>query len=104
MTSKRPIACDLSKLDDTARRREQQLLARFRSVLVLMSETESGFKFSLPADPETLSDLGEFLALERLCCPFLSFQLQVSAEEQADLEISGPPGAKEFLTAVLDVS
>ncbi len=92
-----PIACDLSRLDETQRRREQELLRKFRARWVRDGETEDGVWLSLPAEPDALADLGELLGLERLCCPFLKFQLEVTRADRCRLYISGPPGARNFV-------
>lgn len=92
-----PIACDLSRMTDDQRRREQELLGKFRTQLVQEVETEDGIWYSFAAQPEALAALGEFLGLERLCCPFLTFRLEVSREETSRLCVSGPPGTKQFL-------
>jgi hypothetical protein len=39
------------------------------------------------------------LGLERLCCPFLTFRLEVTREESCRLYISGSPGAKAVILA-----
>ena len=36
-----------------------------------------GYAFCLPVEPNTLRKTVEFISLERLCCPFLSFALEV---------------------------
>ena len=92
-----PIACNLSRLDEGQRRREQELLRKFRERWAREEETEDGVWFSMPADPAELADLGELLGLERLCCPFLRFQLEVTQEERCRLHIAGPPGARELV-------
>lgn len=92
-----PIACDPSRLSADQQQREEELLAQFRKLLLPDSEAEDGFWFSLSADPAQLADLGEFLGLERLCCPFLTFRLEITQAEACRLLISGPPGVKEFL-------
>jgi hypothetical protein len=92
-----PVACNLACLSDAERRREQELLARFRRRLVRESETDDGVWFSLAAEPAELASLGELLGLERLCCPFLTFRLEVTRDEAARLHISGPPGAKALI-------
>ena len=93
-----PIACDLTKLSGEQREREQALLARFRMTARRKGSGEN-LEFSLPADPHTLAEMGEFLGLERLCCPFLTFDLRIDAAGEARLTISGPPGASEFVTS-----
>lgn len=91
------IVCNLARFSDEQRRREQELLARFRRRLVRESETDDGVWFSLAAEPAELASLGELLGLERLCCPFLTFRLEVTREDAARLHISGPPGAKALI-------
>ena len=92
-----PIACNLSRLNESQRRREQELLRKFRTRWVREEETDDGVWLSMPADPAELAELGELLGLERLCCPFLKFQLEVTQEERCRLYISGPPGARDFV-------
>ncbi len=92
-----PIACDLSRLNDEQRRREQELLRRFRKHWILEAKTDDGVWISLGASPGELADLGELLGLERLCCPFLEFHLEVTREERCRLHIAGPPGSVDFV-------
>jgi len=94
-----PIVCDLASLNGDQRKRERELLERFRKISVKESETADGVWFSVPAQPEDLSSLGELLALERLCCPFLTFHLEVTRNDTCRLLISGPPGAKDLVLA-----
>ena len=93
-----PIACDLGALSSGQRARERTLLAEFKDLLRDPQETELGFRVVIPDDPFVLSRLGEFLALERLCCPFLTFDLSIPAERGTmTLHIYGRPGTKSFL-------
>ncbi|MCE7947929.1 MAG: hypothetical protein DYG88_10920 [Chloroflexi bacterium CFX4] len=54
----------------------QQLFAEGQAIQPLAD----GYRFRLPADAETLVRAAEFISLERLCCPFLSFRLEVTPE------------------------
>jgi hypothetical protein len=95
------IACDLGALSSKEREREQVLLGQFRALCGRPEETETGFRFVLPMGPEPLSQLGEFLALERLCCPFLNFDLTVPAGRgPVTLHVRGGPGVKPFIRSV----
>jgi hypothetical protein len=38
-----------------------------------------------------------WIAMERLCCPFLIFQLNVEANRDSRLTLRGPAGAKAIL-------
>lgn len=95
-----PVACDLGALSPAQRSREQALLAEFKAPCRDAEETEKGFRFVIPEDPQLLARLGEFLSLERLCCPFLTFDLSIPAGRGAvTLHVHGDPGAKSFLRA-----
>src|SRR4051812_15656799 len=61
-------------------------------------ETPSGYAFEFEACSERLRQLTELIDAERQCCPFLTFALQVPADEEAlILEITGPAGAKRLI-------
>ena len=93
-----PIACDLGALTPEQRRREAELLAEFKGLGIPGVETPSGYAFTLVADAASLVRLGELLALERLCCPFLAFDLSLPPGGAAlTLHIHGGHGAKAFV-------
>ncbi len=94
-----PVACDLSSLTAEQQRREQALLAAFQAAGYAAAPTEGGYRFEVPAEPAILADLGELLALERLCCPFLRFELTVaSGLGPVHLDVSGDgPAAAAFI-------
>jgi hypothetical protein len=94
-----PIPCDLSRLAPRQREREQELLARFKREVRGLEESEHGWKYSVAAEPETLAAVGELLALERLCCPFLELRLEVSNAALACVHVFGRPGTKPFVAA-----
>jgi hypothetical protein len=94
-----PFACDLSRLDTEARQREQTLLAWFRESYGNAVWTGSEYRLDINADRSSLAQLGELLALERLCCPFLTFRIEVDRGDIATLAISGREGVKGFIEA-----
>ena len=93
------FACDLSRLSPAERERERVLLGAFKRGVVRVEESDAGWKFHLPASQEFLREVGELLALERLCCPFLEFQLEVGAAELAVIHVFGRAGAKPVIAA-----
>lgn len=96
-----PIACDLGALSPEQRAREQALLAEFRALFQEPRESDAGFIVVIPEDPSRLQRLIEFLTLERLCCPFLAFDLSIPAGRgPMTLHIHGETGAKSFLRSV----
>lgn len=63
-----------------------------------MRDAADGYLFTYPADAQTILELAEFVTLERRCCPFFDFTLQVAAEVgEVRLTIGGGPEVKEFL-------
>lgn len=93
-----PIACDLGALSPDERRREQALLAEFKTIFRGPQEMEDGYRFVIPDDSGVLAKIGEFLALERLCCPFLNFDLAVFADGgPITLRVYGEAAAKPFI-------
>ena len=86
-----PIACRLDLLSPAERQREQHLLALVRRQLGAAQPTPTGYRFAVP--PELLGKVGELIGLERRCCPFLAFSLEVAPEQgEVSLNIHGGPG------------
>lgn len=93
-----PIACDISKLDTTARAREQELLAWFRSEHRRATWTGDAYRFTFDAGGTTRAALDEFIALERLCCPFLTMTVEARAVDTI-VNMSGREGVRAFIEA-----
>ena len=63
-----------------------------------MRDAADGDVFTYPGDAETIVKLAEFVTLERRCCPFFDFTLEVAAGPgRVRLTIGGGPEVKEFL-------
>ena len=61
-----------------------------------------GVALRFAAEPERLAILATFIDLERRCCAFLRFRLTVEpGGGPVWLELTGPPGTREFLAAEL---
>jgi hypothetical protein len=96
-----PVACLLTAPELQERRRG--VLQKFSSAIIEIKELEGGYAYSLPADGEWLTELANLVNLERLCCPFLRFNIIVEPQGQPIvLEIIGPAGTKEFLEATFN--
>jgi hypothetical protein len=94
-----PFACDRAALTPQARKRHfdelgPALKARVKSI----RELSDGFAFEFPPDTETLQLISEWVAGERLCCPF--FDIDVHAEREHGglwLRLTGREGVKQFI-------
>lgn len=63
-------------------------------------ELPDGYAFRLPNESDVLLKAAEFISLERLCCPFFGFALEVEPEGGALwLSLTGRDGAKPFILA-----
>jgi hypothetical protein len=93
-----PFACDMTAIAPDQRGAHLATIeSLFRSV-EQMSELPNGYNFHLPNDSETLRRAAEFIALERLCCPFFAFALEVESEAGAIyLRLTGREGVKPFI-------
>ena len=93
-----PIACKLEVFtpDERARHRElgKRVIRQRRSV----REVADGWAIELPADPQMCRDALDFALLERRCCPFLTFSLEIrDGEGPLWVHLTGREGVKEFL-------
>jgi hypothetical protein len=93
------IACDLSALTPEERDRRQMVLGAVVRTIIRRDELANGFEFSFDAARLDLAALCEWIALERRCCSFLHFRLDIEPAGKTALALTGGPGAKEFLCA-----
>ena len=70
--------------------------------VVEVEELENGYSFRFQNDERLLRQLTEFIVLERLCCPFFGFALEVEPEGGAVwFRLIGRDGVKPFIRAEL---
>lgn len=95
-----PLACNLKALTAAERTRHHELTQQLRAAIRNRSELPDGYAFKLDGETITLKEVGEWIGLERLCCPFLTFQLSASGNRTGwTLRLTGPEGVKDFLRA-----
>jgi len=98
------LACDMSALDAGQREQHQQVSAQVWAAMQETKELTNGYAFRLPAEASILLAAAEFIWLERLCCPFFTFALEVGPERgPLWLKLTGPDGVKQFLQTGLDL-
>lgn len=91
------IACN-PKAIDAANRDAHAAVSKsiFSSDTILeIKELTNGYGFRLPMETPMLYKVVEFVANERLCCPFFTFTLVVG--EKLWLELSGGEGVKDII-------
>lgn len=97
MSNEAPIACDMSVLSPAQRELHISTSRELFSSLNQIRELSNGYQFRVDGS-NVIVKAAEFIALEKLCCPFLNFNLEVEAENGAVwLKLTGREGVKAFL-------
>ena len=93
-----PLACDMSAI---APEQREEHLATSREVfshIASIRDLTNGYAFELGDGPNVIVKAAQFIALEKLCCPFLQFVVEVEAEGGSTwLRLIGREGVKEFV-------
>jgi len=93
-----PLACDMAAIPAEQR---PMHLAKSRELFLQIQETRelsNGYEFRFADEPDVLKPLAEFVLLEKLCCPFLRFEIEVEAERgPVWLRLTGREGVKAFI-------
>jgi hypothetical protein len=96
----KPLACNLGAMTALQRERHHILIEALRQEVVEILELPDGIALHLP--PGAWSIAAEFVFLERLCCPFVRFLLELSEDGgPVRLSLTGREGVKDFLRAEL---
>ena len=96
-----PVACTLSPEALVSRR--QGLLAELLRRVETHEELTNGHRWSFAATDEVLAMILRMVEAERRCCRFLRFQIVVEPDgEPVSVELTGPPGTREFLAALFE--
>lgn len=97
-----PIACTLN--EEQLKERMDGALAKLMAQCESSDELEDGYALRFPNSAEIIAELARFIAFERDCCSFFTFEL-VCAPQQGPvtLRLRGPEGLKEFVRGMVDV-
>ena len=93
-----PFVCDMSALRPEQRQshlvNSRELFSQIRD----FRELPNGYAFGFASEPDLLVRIADFISLERLCCPFLHFAIEVEAEGgPVWLHLNGREGVKAFI-------
>ena len=97
-----PIACTLSP--EALKAHRENLLGALLQRSMRCTEHADGVRLQFVADAQTLTEIARTIDAERQCCRFLTFTMTVSQDEgPITLDLTGPAGTREFLTAMFDL-
>ncbi|MGH7818626.1 MAG: hypothetical protein ACREQ9_02540 [Candidatus Binatia bacterium] len=93
-----PIACNVEPFSPEERRRWQELGSRWQASVQEIRELPDGYAFRIPSDAAAIVAAVEWMTLDRICCPFFTFSLEIEREHgPVWLTLTGREGAKEML-------
>jgi hypothetical protein len=98
------LACVPSAIP-VAERTAHFSLARILFAELAEERSDLGNGYAFRFSPDALEALARFVANERKCCPFMSFELLLAAESGSLwLRMTGPEGTREVLQAELNLA
>jgi hypothetical protein len=93
-----PIACCHTVFTKDERSVYKDIWGELETRRLGVTEIESGFEYQFPGDSDTLRLVNEWVSMERKCCPFLTFTVIASNEDEPlFLQLTGNEEAKAFL-------
>lgn len=93
-----PFICNINALTESQRNRYRELTAKLIDSRHSVKELANGYAFRFRAESELILEAAEFIACERLCCPFFDFELAVEHDtNRLWLRLCGQEGIKEFI-------
>ena len=99
-----PFFCNLSALDQEQRKRHDFLSKDLFPKHLEIKELPDGYGFRFPNNRLLFTALAEWIALEQLCCPFLTLGIELQRDHGPIwLRASGKDGVKNFLRAELGI-
>ncbi len=100
-----PLACNLSAHTSEQRVRHRELLREVFARKLEVRELADGYAILFPAETQLAVQIAEYMALERMCCPFLHLGLAFEANNgPLMLEISGSADAKALIWSSLQAA
>ena len=97
------IACDPTPITPEQRERWLFILNQMYRATQEIRELPDGYALRLPPSTEMLMLIAEDLTMERLCCPFIHYSLEVEPYQGPFwLNMTGGAGVKEFLRTAFE--
>src|SRR5688572_10693863 len=95
-----PFACNMSAIPPEERAGHIAAIQAVFGAVEEVQELPDGYSFRLANETALLLNVADFLAKERLCCPFFGFALRIEPEGvPVWLSLTGREGVKPFIQA-----
>jgi hypothetical protein len=90
--------CNVKAFTKEERLQYNELTAKLKTARTGTQELPDGYSFKLDPKQVSLAEVAEWVADERKCCPFFTFEISVEAETGAlTLSLKGREGVKPFI-------
>ncbi len=100
MCSVPSLTCTLTSAE--MQERKATVIANLQKKLIEKKELIDGYAFKFNGSDGMVDELSTFIKTERECCSFFNFNLSIAGNKStAWLELTGPEGAKDFITTEL---
>ena len=100
-----PLACNMLALNAEERKRHKAVSEQMRAAVKEVQPLPDGYALRFEAEQSTILLVSEFIARERLCCPFFRFEL-IAEQENGPLwlRLRGREGVKKFIEGELGIN
>lgn len=100
------IACDPNALTlDQQEHWVKEIVPKLYATVQEIQELPNGWVWRLPSTPQVLILVAEDLNMERLCCPFVNYTLEIEPNRGPFwLRMTGGEGVKEFLRMAFETA
>ena len=93
-----PLACDMGAIPLAQRQAHLTASKELFAKIEEFRELANGYVFRFAIGPHLIVELAEFISLEKLCCPFLNFLVEVEQDGgPVWLRLTGRDGVKAFI-------
>ncbi|HJR80466.1 MAG TPA: hypothetical protein VJ821_10365 [Anaerolineales bacterium] len=98
MNTDTPLVCNMNVFSPAQRDAHIQATTELIQAIQSVQQVENGYQLHFPNETQSITKIAAFISNERLCCPFLKFDLHIiSNDEPLSLSLTGPIGTQEFL-------
>src|ERR1700732_253632 len=98
LAAQAPFACNLKAFQPQERAEWRRLIDRMKSAVVTGRELSNGYAFRIDPARMPVTQLAAWVDLERKCCPFFDFQVDLHSEDGTLwITLRGRGGVKQFI-------
>lgn len=98
MSNQPSIACDPNAINKKERTEHNRNAEYVLASVTRIQELNDGYALQLPLSTDMIRNAAAFIALERLCCPFFHFSLEVEPNQGGLwMQLIGDEKVKQYL-------